>query len=126
MLAPSHKLIVWSLTQWLIYTTAIVVQSLSLVRLCDPMDCNTPGFPDLPCLPEFAQTHVHWGADAIHPSHPLIIGELQIQKKNVSLMSIVCSGTTPSYPKSINLSAYSPSKQAAGTYLALTVSKGMR
>ena len=32
----------------------VVVQSLS----CDPMDCSTPGFPDLHCLPEFAQTHV--------------------------------------------------------------------
>ena len=86
MLAPSHKLIVWSLTQWLIYTTAIVVQSLSLVRLCNPLDWNTPGFPDLHCLPEFAQTHVHWGADAIHPSHPLIVGELQIQKKKKKMV----------------------------------------
>ena len=25
----------------------------------------------LPCLPEFAQTHVHWVGDAIQPSHPL-------------------------------------------------------
>ena len=33
----------------------VVVQSLS----CDPVDCSTPGFPDLHCLPEFAQTHVH-------------------------------------------------------------------
>ena len=24
--------------------------------LCDPMDCSTPGFPILHCLPEFAQT----------------------------------------------------------------------
>ena len=37
----------------------IIVQSLSRVRLCDPMDCSTPGFPDLHCLSEFAQTHVH-------------------------------------------------------------------
>ena len=27
--------------------------------LCDPMNCSTPGFPVLHCLPEFAQTHVH-------------------------------------------------------------------
>ena len=26
----------------------------------DPMDCSTPGFPVLLCLPELAQTHVHW------------------------------------------------------------------
>ena len=29
------------------------VQSLSHVRLCDPMDCSMPG------LPEFTQTHVY-------------------------------------------------------------------
>ena len=28
------------------------------VRLCDPMDCSTPGFPVLHHLPEFAQIHV--------------------------------------------------------------------
>ena len=27
--------------------------------LCDPMDCNTPGFPIHHQLPELAQTHVH-------------------------------------------------------------------
>ena len=35
------------------------------------MNCNTPGFPVLHYLPEFAQTHVHWMSDAIQPSHPL-------------------------------------------------------
>ena len=30
-----------------------------------------PGFPILPYLLEFAQTHVHRGGDAIQPSHPL-------------------------------------------------------
>ena len=39
--------------------------------LCDPMDCNTPGFPILHYLPEFAQIHVHWVDDATQPSHPL-------------------------------------------------------
>ena len=39
--------------------------------LCDPMDCCTPGFLVLQCLPEFAQTHVHWVGDAIQPSHRL-------------------------------------------------------
>ena len=39
--------------------------------LCDPMDCSTPGFPVLHCLPEFAQRHVHWVSDAIQPAHPL-------------------------------------------------------
>ena len=42
----------------------------SCPTLCDFMDCITPGFPVLHCLPEFAQTHVHWVNDAIQPSHP--------------------------------------------------------
>ena len=43
----------------------------SCPTLCDPMDCSTPGFPVFHCLPELAQTHVHWVDDAIQPSHPL-------------------------------------------------------
>ena len=39
--------------------------------LCDPMNCNTPGFPVLHYLPEFAQTHVHWVSDALQSSRPL-------------------------------------------------------
>ena len=49
-------------TQWL-------VQLLS--RLCDPMDCNLPGFAILHCPLEFAVTHVRWVGDAIQASHPL-------------------------------------------------------
>ena len=48
----------------------VVVQSLSCVRLCDPMDCSTSGFPILHYLPQFPQTHVHWVSDAIQPSPP--------------------------------------------------------
>ena len=31
----------------------------SCPTLCDPMDCNTPGFPVHHQVPEFTQTHVH-------------------------------------------------------------------
>ena len=48
------------------------VQSLSRVRLCDPMNRSTPGLPVHHQLPEFTQTHVHWVGDAIQPSHPLL------------------------------------------------------
>ena len=41
------------------YIIFAVVQSLSCLTLCSPMDCSTPGFPVLHHLPEFAQTHVH-------------------------------------------------------------------
>ena len=56
-------------------TFFVVVQSLSQkikICLCNPKDCNTPGFPVLHYLPEFAKTHVHWVDDAIQPTHPLL------------------------------------------------------
>ena len=46
------------------------------LTLCDPMDCNTPGFPALHQLLERAQTHVHRVRDATQPSHlcsPLLL-----------------------------------------------------
>ena len=47
------------------------VQSLSWVQLCDPMNRSMPGLPVHHQLPEFTQTHVHRGSDAIQSSHPL-------------------------------------------------------
>ena len=44
------------------------VQSLSHLRLCDPMNRSTPGLPVHHQLPESTQTHVHWVGDAIQPS----------------------------------------------------------
>ena len=46
--------------------------TLSCLTLCNPKDCSTLGFPALHRLPEFVQTHVHWGGDATQPSHPLL------------------------------------------------------
>ena len=48
------------------------VQLLSHVRLCDPMDCSTPGLSVRHQLLEFTQTHVSPVSDAIQPSHPLL------------------------------------------------------
>ena len=56
----------FSLRMWLL------VQLLSHVWLCNPMDCSMPGFPVLHYLLDLAQTHVHWVSDAIQPSHPLL------------------------------------------------------
>ena len=47
------------------------VQSLSCVRLCDPMNHSMPGLPVHHQLLEFTQTHVHRVGDVIQPSHPL-------------------------------------------------------
>ena len=44
-----------------------LVQSLSCIRLCNAMDCSTPGFPVLYHLLEFAQTHIRWVHDDIQP-----------------------------------------------------------
>ena len=52
-----------------VITAVTVVQSLTCVWFCNPMD--TPGFPVLHYLLEFSQVHVHWVDDAIQPSHPL-------------------------------------------------------
>ena len=45
-------------------------QSLSRVRLCDPVDCSTPGLPVHHQLLEFAQTHV---IESVMPSNHLIL-----------------------------------------------------
>ena len=41
------------------------------LTLCNPMDCNMPGFPVHHQLQELSQIHVHQVSDAIQPSHPL-------------------------------------------------------
>ena len=55
--------------QWLIGKIMIDcvadVQLLGRVRLCDPVDCSTPGFPVLHHLPELAQTHACWASKEI-------------------------------------------------------------
>ena len=45
--------------------------SHSVVTLCNPRDCITPGYPVLHYLLKLAQIHVHWVSDSIQPSHPL-------------------------------------------------------
>ena len=42
----------------------------SCPTLCDPMDCNTPGFPVHHQLPELTHAHVHWVDDVIQPIIP--------------------------------------------------------
>ena len=38
----------------------VVVQLPSHIRLCNTVDCSTPGLPVPYHLPEFAQVHVHF------------------------------------------------------------------
>ena len=67
--------------------------------ICNPMNCSTPGFPVLPHLPEFSQTHVHWVSDVIQPSiHPTIqycckeqycIGSWNVKSMNRGKLEVV-------------------------------------
>ena len=66
-----HQLILWSWPHRIISQFSSV-QSLSCVRLWDPMDSSTPGLPVHHQLLEFTQTHVHRVGDAIQASHPVI------------------------------------------------------
>ena len=62
------------------------------------MDCSTPGFLVLHCLPVFAQTHVHRVGDAIQPSHPLSLSSpsafnlSQHQAKSFPVSQLIASG----------------------------------
>ena len=47
----------------------LLLFSRSVVSLCDPMDCSTPGFPVLHYLPEFAQMFI----ELVMPSNHLIL-----------------------------------------------------
>ena len=60
----------------------LLLFSRPVVRLCEPMNCNSPGLPVPHHLPEFAQVPGLCISDAIQPSHPLM----------------------PSFPSSLNLS----------------------
>ena len=69
----THICYISCISRWVFTrSTTSSVQSLSRVRLCNPMNCSTPGLPVHHRLPEFTQTHVHGVGDAIQPSHPLL------------------------------------------------------
>ena len=54
-----------------IYVSVSSVAQLCLT-LCYPVNQSTPGLPVQHQLPEFTQTHIHRGSDAIQTSHPLV------------------------------------------------------
>ena len=55
----------------IIYSVQFSSVAQSCLTLCDPTNRSMPGLPVHHQIPEFTQTHVHWGSDAIQPSHPL-------------------------------------------------------
>ena len=58
----------WAHNPHLISVSICCSVAKSCPTLCNPMECNMPGFPVLHCILEFAQTHVHWVSDSIPPS----------------------------------------------------------
>ena len=53
-------------------SSVLYIQFSSVVSLCNPMYCSTPGFPVHHQFPELAQAHIHGVGDATQPSHPLL------------------------------------------------------
>ena len=95
----------------LFFSDVVIVQSLSRVWLCNAMGCNTPV---LKCLPEFAQTHVHWVIDAIQPFHPLLPLSLTL---NLSSIRVFCNewALCIRWPKCWSFSfSLSPSNEYSG------------
>ena len=84
------------------------VQSLSHVRLCDPMNHSTPGLPIHQQWPESTQTHVHWVSDAIQPSHPLLSPSPPALNLFPASGSFSMSQLFPSGGQSIRVSASTP------------------
>ena len=87
----------------------------SRVRLCDPMDCSTPGFPVHHQLLKFTHTHVHRVGDAIQPSHPLsspfFLPSIFPSTRVFSNESVLCIR----WPKSWSFSfSISPSNEYSG------------
>ena len=61
------------------------------LTLYNPMEYSIPGFPVLPYLLEFVQTHVHWGSDAIQPSYLLLPTSPLFLKQHQGLFEWVIS-----------------------------------
>ena len=84
------------------------VQLLSRVRLCDCLDCRTPGFPVHHQLPELTQTLVDWLNDAIQlpfssclQSFPASVSFLMSQLFASGDQSIGASGLASVLPMNI-------------------------
>ena len=93
---------------YLCITAGNKVQSLSRVRLCDPMDFSTPGLPVHHQLLELAQIHVNWVGDAIQLSHPLLSPSppaLSLsQYQGLFQESVLCTGWPKYWSSSFSIS----------------------
>ena len=95
---------------------------LSHLTLCDCMDCSTPGFPVLRCLPELAQTHVHSVRDAIQLSYPLpLASPFAFQRQAKGMTRAVC-GSGPRAQGSVCISNSHPSGHTVGQHVSVPAS----
>ena len=69
----SMEILQATILEWAALQVQFSSVAQSCLTLCNPMNRSMPGFPVLPYLLEFAQTHVHWVGDAIQSSHPFRI-----------------------------------------------------
>ena len=86
----------------------------SCLTLCDPMDCSTPGFPVLHCLPEFAQIDV---VELVMPSSHLILCHLLLLPSIFPSIRVFSSESTLCirWPKCWSFSfSISPSNEYSG------------
>ena len=82
--------------------TLLLLFRHSVMSVCSPVDCSTPGFPVHHQLLERAQTHVRRVGDAIPPSCPLCVVNLLIMwlgKRNQSQRTIVSNGIVRNWEK---------------------------
>ena len=97
---------------WVLF---VVVQSLSHLLFCGPMECSTPDSPELHYLLEFVQIHIHWVGDTIQHLilcfHLLLLPSIFLSIRIFSNESALCIR----WPKywSFNFSI-SPSKEYSG------------
>ena len=72
----------------------------SCPTLCDSIACSMPGFSVYHQLPELAQTHGHWGGDAIQPCHlscPLLLLPSPFPRNRVFSNELVLCIRWPKY-----------------------------
>ena len=67
----SHWLSVFVCTSWSRQSILLLLPSSVQLFVTPWTEARQASLSFTHCLPEFAQTHVHWVGDAIQPSHPL-------------------------------------------------------
>ena len=80
----------------------------SCPTLCNPMNCNTPGFSVHHKLPESTQTHINWVSDSIQPSHLchllLLLPSVLPNIRDFSNQSAICIRWSKYWSFSFNIS----------------------